>query len=284
MKKFNLFILISSVFILLLVACSNSGEQNNGLDDGESNETSQSKYKPEEINPDTDICEVCAMAVANDQYATQIILKNERSLKYDDIGDMFIWMEENSEDDVAAKFVRDFNTEEWINLEDATFVYDEEISTPMGFGVISFKNNDDAEQYIEENGFGEILTVADLYEHDWDMTDHEHDHDHAAHGFHIEGFDMQFTDINDVTVGEEFSLEVNITIHDKALEDARVRYEIWPENDKDNTDWIDANEIDAGKYVANYTFNEANEYHIQIHVEDDEDLHEHMEVEVDVKE
>src|SRR5690625_1173953 len=247
MKKFNLFIVISSVFILLLAACSNSGEQNNGVDADESSEASQSKFKPEEINPDIDICEVCGMAIANDQYATQIILKNERSLKYDDLGDMFIRMEENGEDDVAAKFVRDFNTEEWINLEDATFVYDEEISTPMGFGVISFKNNQDAEQYIEENGFGELLTVDDLYEHDWNMMDHDHGHDHHAHGFHTEGFDMQFTDLNGVTVGEEIALEVTITVHDDALEDARVRYEIWPEDNKNNTDWVDAKEMDDGK-------------------------------------
>src|SRR5699024_10661173 len=117
--------------------------------------------------PDIDVCEICAMAVADDQHATQIILKNERSLKFDDLGCLYEWIEENSEDEIGAKFVRDFNTEEWILLEEATYVFDENIETPMAYGIISFEEQTDAEQYVEDNGFGKLLTANELDDHKW---------------------------------------------------------------------------------------------------------------------
>lgn len=291
MKKFNLLFIFSAILILILAACGSNDEPNADAEDVESNETAELKYQPEDINPDTDVCEICAMAVADDQHATQIILKNERSLKFDDLGCLYEWVEENGEDEIGAKFVRDFNTEEWILLEETTYVFDEEIETPMAYGIISFKEQTDAEQYVEDNGFGELLTANELDDHKWEMMDHDHGHDHShhdhddhGHGFHTEGFDMHMTELENVTVAEETKLEVNITLDESALEDAKVRYEIWKENDKDNTDWTDAEETTAGIYVADHAFKEAGTYHIQIHVEDDEDLHEHMELEVSVKE
>lgn len=167
MKKFKLWI-VFGLLIAGLVACQQA--------EGTDNDTNGSNYQPEAINPDVDVCEVCAMAVADDQHATQIILKNERALKFDDLGCLFAWLEENGEDDVGAKFVRDFNTQEWILLEEATFVFDEHIETPMAYGVISFKNKEDAEAYIDEHGIGEILTADDLDDHKWEMMKHEHNH------------------------------------------------------------------------------------------------------------
>lgn len=284
--------MILAVFALVLAACNggnNSNEAENAGSETESTETTELAYKPEPINPETDVCEVCGMAIADEEHATQLIFKNEKSLKYDDIGDMFVWLEENGEEEIGAKFVRDFNTLEWIQLEEATFVYAEEISTPMGFGVISFKDREDAKKYIKENEIGEILIADDLKNHKWEMVNHDHDHsnhghDDHAHGVQSEGFNMHFTELENVTTTEETKLEVKITLDEVALEDAKVRYEIWKDNDKDNTDWQDAKEATVGSYIAEYVFKESGTYHIQVHVENDEGLHEHMEYEVNVKE
>jgi len=255
MKKYSLLFAVLAVFTLILAACGDDGADNADTEDVDSNETADLAYDPDDIDPDADVCEVCGMAIADDQHATQIVLKNERVLKFDDLGDLYVWLDENGDDDVGAKFIRDFDSKEWIQLEDATFVYDEDIATPMGFGVISFENSEDAEQYIEENGLGELLSATDLDDHEWEMMDHDGDDDHSDHdadAFHTEGFDMHFTELEDVTVAEEMELEVNLTLDEEALEDARVRYEIWKENDKDNTNWVDAQESDAGNYVAEH--------------------------------
>src|SRR5699024_3384368 len=248
MKKFNIIIIFAALTILV-AACGNDDAANettdpNAEDTEVTEETVDLAYEPDASDPDTDVCEVCAMGVADDQYATQIILENDRSLKFDDLGCLYEWVEENDEDEVGAKFVRDFNTEEWILLEDATYVFDEEIETPMAYGVISFKEKTDAEQYIEDNGFGELLTANDLADHKWEMMGHDHDHgdhdhgDHDEHGFHTEGFDMHMTELDNLSTGETNELAVHITLDEKDLEDAKVRYEIWLENDEDNTDWI----------------------------------------------
>ncbi|GEM_PF-1058157 len=297
MKKFNLLLIVSAALMMILVACGSMDEpeSNSDAERAESSKTAELEYEPEDVNPDTDVCEVCAMAVADDQHATQIVLKNERSLKFDDLGCLYGWIEENSEDEIGAKFVRDFNTEEWTLLEEASFVFDEEIETPMAYGMISFKNQADAESYIDENGLGELLSADDLENHKWEMMDHSHDdhdghnhdehghHDHG-HGFHTEGFDMHLTELESVTAAEETKLEVKLTLDDSPLEAAMVRYEIWKENDKDHTEWIDAEEAAAGNYVADHTFKESGTYHMQIHVEDEDGLHEHMESEVSIKE
>jgi len=118
------------------------------------------------------------------------------------------------------------------------------------------------------------ITVGEGGEYDTEAGD--------GHGFHTEGFDMLFMEPEDVRVGEETELMVHLMMHDDALENANVRYEIWPDGDEDSTAWVDTEEGNAGEYTAHHAFEEAGTYHIQIHVEDDEDLHEHMTYEVDV--
>lgn len=185
MKKWNRLFIVLALVTIMLAACGGNDATNDATDvNNETAETEELAYTPEDI-ADTDVCEVCAMAVPQDQHATQIILTNERSLKFDDLGCLFEWKRENGEEDIGAEFVRDFKTEDWIQVKDATFVYDSEIMTPMAYGIISFADETDAKSFIEEEGKGEILTAEDLnnhhFERNMDMMQHhghgEHDHD-----------------------------------------------------------------------------------------------------------
>src|SRR5699024_10857471 len=101
--------------------------------------------------------------------------------------------------------------------------------------------------------------------------------------FHTDGFDMQFDDPKDVSSDEEVELATKITMNEEALEALKVRYEIWPSDDEENIEWVDANEENAGEYIGDFTFPETGTYNIQIHVKDDDDLHEHIIKEVEVK-
>lgn len=190
MKRFFGLLLLSILVIVGLLACGQEDAGNDEADDAvtETEETADdttndllSTYPPEDVE-ETDVCEVCAMHVANNAHATQIVLTNNRSLMFDDIGCLFKWIADNGEDDIGAKYVRDFHTEEWLVLDDAYFVFDESIETPMAYGVISFANEADAKGYIDEHGIGTLMTADDLYSHEWkmnkEMMEHEHDHDH----------------------------------------------------------------------------------------------------------
>lgn len=101
--------------------------------------------------------------------------------------------------------------------------------------------------------------------------------------FHTEGFDLHFMNPESVQVGEEMELTAHITLHDEPLENAQVRYEI-ALTDSEETTLLDGELLNDGSYSATHTFDEAGTYSIQVHVEDDADLHEHATYEIEVTE
>ncbi len=140
-----------------------------------------STVKPRAINEKTDVCEVCNMAVMDNQFATQIVLENKQSLVFDDIGCMYRWINENKDEKIAGSFVRDYHDKEWIEREKAMYVYDEKIETPMSYHVVSFKNKKEAEDFAEKYDT-KVLSFDDLHDHEWKMNkahgDHKHSHEH----------------------------------------------------------------------------------------------------------
>lgn len=99
--------------------------------------------------------------------------------------------------------------------------------------------------------------------------------------YHTEGFDMNFMDVDHAVAGEDTDLVVQLTLDDEPYEELDVRYEVVFHEEHD---WIDAEEDATGEYTSSHTFDEAGTYEVIIHVEDDEDLHEHETVEVEVHE
>lgn len=165
-KKSHIFIMLIVAFSIVISACGTK------------------EYQAEDIDEDTDTCEVCNMVVPDNEHATQIVLENEKVLKFDDLGCLYEWKSENGAEDIGAEFVRDYHTEEWIEIKDATFVYDEEFMTPMAYGVYSFADKEDAEALVDEEGKGELMEPSDLDNHHWkankEMMDHGDNHD--GHG------------------------------------------------------------------------------------------------------
>ncbi|TDQ34616.1 nitrous oxide reductase accessory protein NosL [Aureibacillus halotolerans] len=175
-------------------------------------------YEPEPINEETDKCPICNMSVKDDQYATQIITEDGRALKFDDIGCMNKWKDQNSTEAIGAEFVRDFDSMEWIPYEDATYVYGPEIKTPMAYGVISFDTKEAAEAYINEHSQGEIMTAEDLKSHSWevnmdmmmegmDMEGHSHDHSEDAGSMDMEGHSNDHSEDTSMDMDKEMTEE-----------------------------------------------------------------------------
>ncbi|MGH1161057.1 nitrous oxide reductase accessory protein NosL [Bacillus mycoides] len=127
------------------------------------------KIKAVAINEKHDKCDICQIGVMDNQFATEIILESGKALKFDDIGCMYKWMEINSGEKTKEKFVRDYDSKDWVSLEDATYVYDKTITTPMAYNVISFKNKKDAESFVS-NYKGKVLSYKELSEHKWEMN------------------------------------------------------------------------------------------------------------------
>lgn len=196
---------------------------------------------------------------------------------------------------------------ETITLQ-ATVTYgDDPVTDPrqMEFEVWERGQRDDGE-YIEAENHGDgTYTTEVTFDHDGIFEMYAHTTAHGLHtmpfreiivgeggdyddvdedDFHTEGFDMHFMNPEDAKVDSDTELMVHLMMNEDAFEDAEVRYEIWNYDISDKHDWIDAKETQAGEYVANHVFSETGTYTIQIHVEADDDLHEHKEYEIEVKE
>ena len=130
-------------------------------------------FEPREVNPEIDACEVCNMSVAHIDYATQLIESDGTIHMYDDIGCMVEYLNNEGKDkDIAATFVRDFETLEWVPFEQAYHAYHPEFWTPMAYGVVSFATKEKAEAYVAKEGKGEVLDYKGLEKLDWSMHDH----------------------------------------------------------------------------------------------------------------
>ncbi|PAV31606.1 hypothetical protein CIL05_02815 [Virgibacillus profundi] len=97
-----------------------------------------------------------------------------------------------------------------------------------------------------------------------------------------EGFGMNFMEPEDVIIETDTELTVHLQNEGIPLEKAQVRYEIWNDEVSDKHEWTDAEESVPGEYTAAHQFTEVGTYTVQIHVENDEGLHEHEEYPVEV--
>jgi len=149
-KKF-LFFSIAGLLLLFITGC--------GL----------KEIKPRAIDEKNDKCVQCHMSVVDDQFATQLTLENGKTYTFDDIGCMVKWTRENKAENVAAQFVRDYESKEWILLENATYVYDQEIKTPMAYNVISFSDEQKAKDFAARMD-ADVIASSKLYDHQWEVN------------------------------------------------------------------------------------------------------------------
>lgn len=123
--------------------------------------------QPVAIDEGVDVCEVCNMSVADNAFATQLATAEGRVYKFDDIGCMQEWLHQHQDTEIKAQFVRDQNNAAWTDSSKAFYVFDPSFRTPMGYGVYSFQDKAAAEQLIQKEGKGKLMTGEELSGHEW---------------------------------------------------------------------------------------------------------------------
>lgn len=125
------------------------------------------EYEAKKINPQTDVCEICNMSIANEKYAGQIALKNGDYEMFDDLGCLMQYYNKMKTEDLGEAFIKNEAGDEWLNVEKSAFVFEKSIPTPMSYGVVAFKDEATAKQYIEKTGSGKVMNFEDLKSFDW---------------------------------------------------------------------------------------------------------------------
>ncbi|MGE7944558.1 nitrous oxide reductase accessory protein NosL [Lysinibacillus xylanilyticus] len=115
-------------------------------------ETSVADSRLQEPKEDT-MCEMCNMKVymkdeEMGEFSTQAIKEDGTIAFYDDIGCLVNAEVANNEKN--EKFVRDFNTKDWVKVDDAT-ILKTDLKSPMNWGYVYFNDKADADKYIADN-------------------------------------------------------------------------------------------------------------------------------------
>jgi copper chaperone NosL len=111
------------------------------------------KSGPKDIALHKDQCANCRMTIENLPFATQIVTEKGRIYNFDDI--MCMTMFENSEPDLVAKskkYVIDFGTKKFIELNKATLIKGGSIKSPMGGNTQAYADKEKAKQAAKKYG------------------------------------------------------------------------------------------------------------------------------------
>ncbi|MGG3914737.1 FixH family protein [Rossellomorea vietnamensis] len=112
--------------------------------------------------------------------------------------------------------------------------------------------------------------------------EHEEAGEDHHHGDHESTISINLMKPDSITAGEESEMMVHVENKEAALEDARVRFEIYQDG-QEKHEWVDLTQGESGEYKGSYTFPEKGSYNVQVHVTKGEEIHEHTMETVDVQ-
>ena len=162
-------LLITGLLAIILAACGDTEETKKEQPTAD-DQTQQSVEKDwtedsrlQEPTEDT-VCAMCNMKVYTKDhemgvFSAQAIKADGSIVFYDDIGCLLNAEFANVE--VNEKFVRDYNTLNWFNVEQA-YIVKTKLKSPMNWGYIFFKYEDDAQKYIDENEGSKLTSYTEV--------------------------------------------------------------------------------------------------------------------------
>lgn len=117
----------------------------------------QPDLRPVDLLPE-DMCAHCRMAISEKRFAAEFITRDGEAFKFDDIACMANAVKANANrESIAAFFVMDYETRQWLPGESAHYVRSPDFKTPMGGGIVAFKDKVKAEQQG-----GQALSFAEI--------------------------------------------------------------------------------------------------------------------------
>lgn len=119
----------------------------------------QGELRPVDLLPE-DMCSHCKMAISEKQFAAEFITKDGEAFKFDEIGCMANTVKAKANrETIAAFFVMDYETRQWLPGETAHYVRSADFKTPMSGGIVAFKDKAKADRQP-----GQAISFADVME------------------------------------------------------------------------------------------------------------------------
>lgn len=117
--------------------------------------------EPPEIIFGQDVCSECNMIINEANFAAAYWTAEGEARRFDDVGEMLKFMHEQPEER-ASTWVHDVNTAEWLRAEEAWFVMQAGLMTPMGTGMAAVANEEDARALAFDQPDAMVMTFDEL--------------------------------------------------------------------------------------------------------------------------
>jgi hypothetical protein len=241
MKKTSFFMLVG--FLALFIAACGNSKEDNGAKDDEKLEPIEAKLDVPEKGEKGQTVSLSTKVTQGDEN-----VEDAGEVKYE------IWKNDHKEE---SEMVEAKHDKGGVYKAEKTFEEDGMYTVQVHVTARDMHTMPKSEIAIGEVEAGEHEEAGD---------------DH--HGEHESTVSIHLMKPDSVTAGEEAEMMVHVENQEAALDDARVRFEIYQDG-QEKHEWVDLAPGEAGKYSGSYTFPEKGSYNVQVHVTKGEEIHEH---------
>jgi len=110
-------------------------------------------------------CAECGMYIQgeNIKFASEMILDDGKVKYFCDLGDLFFFYDvHRHKDRIAAIYVKDYLSGEWVEGREAAYLSGVKVITPMRYGILAFKDVNSAEKFRKERGGDRVYGFKDI--------------------------------------------------------------------------------------------------------------------------
>ncbi|CAB1128825.1 conserved protein of unknown function [Candidatus Hydrogenisulfobacillus filiaventi] len=124
---------------------------------------------PVPIHYGSDRCAECHMLIVHRRFAAQLLERDGRREKFDDLGCLLQWVAAHGGwGGVQAAWVKDYRTRRWLPVQQAAYVYDPGVASPMGYDLLAFRSRAAAAAVMDrQREPGLVLSFAGLLHRRW---------------------------------------------------------------------------------------------------------------------
>jgi nitrous oxide reductase accessory protein NosL len=110
---------------------------------------------PPEIRFGQDTCQACGMIIEDERYAAAVVTIGAGGVvekrAFDDVGEMLEFAPPQGAQEVK-RYVRDVTTRQWLEADRATLVKSTQVQTPMGSGIVAYRDPQAARDTAKAHG------------------------------------------------------------------------------------------------------------------------------------
>jgi copper chaperone NosL len=117
--------------------------------------------QPPEILYGQDVCDECDMIISEEKYAAAYWTAEGEARRFDDVGEMLVYMAKNPEP-TASIWVHDINSAAWLLADDAWFIMNSGLRTPMGTGIAVTADEQSARALAFDQAEAVVMTFAEI--------------------------------------------------------------------------------------------------------------------------